>query len=82
MFAGHTSHTSCPPRLAWKRPLGETPLGIVTAYFCTLDGRAGICTCSVLLGPLPCGTITMVSCPSSEAWNCWPGPTPGGTVTA
>eukprot|EP00962_Isochrysis_galbana_P041738 scaffold15396_cov140-Isochrysis_galbana.AAC.2 len=26
--------------------------------------------------------MTIVSCPSSDAWNCWPGPTPGGTVTA
>merc|ERR1719198_295233 len=79
---GQFSHTSCPPRLAWNRPPGCTPVGIVTAYFCTLLGRTGICTCRVELGPLPLGTITMVSWPSREAWNCWPGPTPGGTVTA
>ena len=50
--------------------------------FCTLLGRAGICTCSVEEGPDPWGTMTMVSWPSSDAWNCWPGPTPAGTVTA
>ena len=58
------------------------PWGTVTAYFCTLLGRAGICTCSVEEGPDPWGTMTMVSWPSSDAWNCWPGPTPAGTVTA
>merc|ERR1719230_1534159 len=79
---GQLSQTRLPPRLAWKRPPGCTPAGIVTAYFCTLVGRIGICTCKVELGPLPCGTMTMVSWPSSEAWNCWPGPTPEGTVTA
>merc|ERR1712087_291401 len=79
---GQVSHTSCPPRLAWKRPPGCTPFGMVTAYFWTFDGRTGICTWRVDEGPEPCGTMTIVSCPSSDAWNCWPGPTPGGTVTA
>ena len=79
---GQCSQTSWPPRFAWKRPPGCTLFGIVTAYFCTRDGRTGIWTWSVELGPLPCGTMTIVSWPSSDAWNCWPGPTPGGTVTA
>eukprot|EP00964_Phaeocystis_antarctica_P147290 scaffold113826_cov55-Phaeocystis_antarctica.AAC.1 len=26
--------------------------------------------------------MTIVSWPSSDAWNCWPGPTPAGTVNA
>ena len=50
---GHVSHTSCPPRLAWKRLPGCMPCGTVTAYFCTLLGRTGICTWSVEFGPLP-----------------------------
>jgi hypothetical protein len=34
---------------------------MVTAYFWTLLGRTGICTCSVEPAELPWGTITIVS---------------------
>eukprot|EP00964_Phaeocystis_antarctica_P159220 scaffold130188_cov63-Phaeocystis_antarctica.AAC.5 len=60
----------------------ETPSKAATVGGPWVCGRAGICTCSIEEGPDPRGTMTILSWPSSDAWNCWPGPTPAGTVTA